>query len=217
MPQISVAASAAPRPRRAVSAAPNVRPTRSAPAAAARRVRPVPSRAASEAARTAAADGARQALHAFDARRPRWRSARSCSNDSSICRAKASSSIGDVELPVAEPALDVQIARADARPAAVGHRRLGVHHRAVPLEDPDAGFEQRAIAGLREPLHDRQVRTAAGHQQPDVDAVGGRRDQRLDVRRRANEIRVGDPEPLAGQGRDELVEAEQAPPSTASC
>jgi hypothetical protein len=51
-----------------------------------------------------------------------------------------------IQLEVAEPARDVQVARADPRPPPVGYRRLGVHHRALPFKDPDARLQQRAVS-----------------------------------------------------------------------
>ena len=50
----------------------------------------------------------------------------------------------------------------------------------------------------------------ARHEQPDVDAIPGRRTQRLHVRRRPREIRVGQPQGAARQCRDQLVDPEEA-------
>ena len=114
----------------------------------------------------------------------------------------------NIEFPVAKPALDVQVARTDPCPLAVGDGGLGVDHRTVPFEDANSRFEQLAITRARHVLHYRQIGAAARHQQPHVDAVVCRGDERLHVRRGPDEIRVRDPEPLAGQRGDELIETE---------
>ena len=49
-----------------------------------------------------------------------------------------------------------------------------------------------------------------GTSMPNVHAIVGRRDERLHVRRRADEVRVGDPQPLPRDRRDELIQPEQA-------
>jgi hypothetical protein len=79
-----------------------------------------------------------------------------------------------------------------------------VQHGTVPLEDADAGLEQRAIAGARQPGEHRHV-AAAGDQQPDVDAVMRRRAQRLHIGRDADEVGISQPQRVAGHRRDHLV------------
>jgi hypothetical protein len=114
-----------------------------------------------------------------------------------------------VQLAVAEPARDVEVGRADARPAPVRHRGLGVDHGPVPLEHLDAALEQRAIARPRDGLHDPHVAAASGHQQAHVDAVLGGRAQRLHVGARARVIGIREPEPPSRERGHELVETEQ--------
>ena len=113
-----------------------------------------------------------------------------------------------VELAVPEPAGDVEIGRSDAGPASVRHGGLRVQHRAVPFEHAHAGFEQRPVSRPREQPDDGNVR-GARHEQPDVDAIARRRAERLHVGRGAGKVRVRQPERVAGQRRDELIEAKQ--------
>ena len=115
-----------------------------------------------------------------------------------------------VELAVADPAREVEVGRAHAGPARVGHRRLRVQHGPVPLEDADSGFEQGSVAGPRDRLHEGDVAAPARHQQADVDTVARRRAERLHVGARARVVGVGQPEGLAGEGRDQGVEPEEA-------
>jgi hypothetical protein len=115
----------------------------------------------------------------------------------------------DVEFEVAKPARDVQIGRADTRPAAVGDGGLRVQHRAVPFEYADTRFEQRPVARARQCVEQRQI-ARAGNQQPDVHAVEGCRAQRLHVRSEADEVGVGQPQSLPRHRRDQLVEAVKA-------
>ena len=115
----------------------------------------------------------------------------------------------DVELAIADPARDVQVRRSDARPAAVGDRRLRMQHGPVPLEHADAALEQRPVPGTG----DRPQRGNVGrpwHEQSHVHAVGRRRPQRLHVGRRACVIRVGEPQRFLRHRRDELIHAQQA-------
>ena len=114
-----------------------------------------------------------------------------------------------VELAIAEPARDVQVGRADTRPARVGHCGLRMQHCSVPLEHAHARFDQRTVARARKWLHEHHV-GRVGHQQSHVDAVLGRRAQALDVRGRSGVVRVGQPQPLSCKRGDQLVEAEHA-------
>ena len=134
----------------------------------------------------------------------------------SIARPNASSST-----TTSSSQLPIQLARfrlvePDARPAPVGHRGLGVEHGAVPLEDADAGLQQRAVAGARDGLHQREVAAAPGHEQPHVDAVPRRRAQRLHVAGRAREVGVGEPQRAAGERGHQRVEPVEAGGARAS-
>jgi hypothetical protein len=51
-----------------------------------------------------------------------------------------------VQLAVADPPRYVQVPGTHTRPASIGHGRLRVKHRAVPLEGAHAGFEKGTIA-----------------------------------------------------------------------
>ena len=129
-----------------------------------------------------------------------------------MASAKPASSIDDVELPVGRPAREVEIGGADARPAPVRHGGLGVQHRAVPLEDADAGLEQRAVARAHDRLQRRHV-ARAGHEQAHVHAVPRRLAQRLHIGRGGDEIGVGEPELALRRRGDELVD----PVGAAAC
>ena len=84
-----------------------------------------------------------------------------------------------------------------------------MHHAAVPFEHAHAGFEQRPVTGLRYRSHDRQI-AGTRHQQAHVDAVARRCDQRLHVRRDADEVRIGQPQRTLRHRSDQLIEAEDA-------
>ena len=114
-----------------------------------------------------------------------------------------------VELAVAEPARDVEVARADPRPPPVRHGGLGVQHGAVPLEDAHARLQQRAITGSRERSEQGDVGSAR-HEEPHVHAVPRGGAERLHVGRRAGIVGVRQPQALASQRRDELIQAKQA-------
>ena len=162
--------------RRGESAAPSALPSRSAPAAA----------------RPGAAD--RRRACAEPRRRPRrahagalaqhdLRGARQVLEVLLLHRAREGFVLDhDVQLAVADPARDVQVGRAHARPAAVGDRGLRVHHRPVPLEDAHAGLEQRrGSRRARAACTTRMSLPRPGHEQAHVDAVLRRRAQRLHV------------------------------------
>ena len=119
----------------------------------------------------------------------------------------------DVELTVAHPAGDVEIRRADARPSSVRDGRLGVQHRAVPLEDPHAGLEERPIARAREGSQDRNVRRAR-NEQPDVHAVPRGRSQRLHVQRRARRNMRRSSTTCGGPSPQRADRRETCPPCT---
>ena len=70
--------------------------------------------------------------------------------------------------------------------------------------------EQRPVSRARERPEDGNV-GAAWHEQADVDAVEGRRTQRLHVGRQAGEIGIAEPERVARGGRDQLVHPQQPP------
>ncbi len=110
-----------------------------------------------------------------------------------------------VELAVAQPARDVQVRRPDPRPVPVDHRGLGVEHRAVPLVDAHPRLEQRAITGARQGPQDGDVGRPR-QQQPHVDALERRGPQGLRVAGGPRVVGVGQPDALAGQGGDELIE-----------
>ena len=113
---------------------------------------------------------------------------------------------GDVDFAIAQPARDVEIARADARPVRIGDRGLRVQHRAVPFEYLHAGFEQWTIAGARH-LRDESQIARSRHEQPHVDAVARCRAQRLHVGRNADEVGIGEPQGFARHRSDEEIRA----------
>jgi hypothetical protein len=47
---------------------------------------------------------------------------------------------GDIQFVVADPAGQIEVAGADAGPAAIGHGGLGVNHGAIPLKYAYAGL-----------------------------------------------------------------------------
>jgi hypothetical protein len=89
----------------------------------------------------------------------------------------------------------------------VRHGGLGVHHRAVPFEDADAGIEERAIQRPRD-RHGPSDVAALGQQQADVHTIERRMLQRRDVRTVRHEVRIGDPQPAARHRGDEQVRAQ---------
>ena len=112
----------------------------------------------------------------------------------------------DVQLPVADPRLEIEIRRAHPCPSPIRDRGLGVEHRAVPFVDAHAALEERAVPRPREAAQDPDV-ARAGHQHAHIHAVARRRAERLHVRGRADEVGIGEPEGVPGRGRDELVQA----------
>jgi len=81
-----------------------------------------------------------------------------------------------------------------------------VHHGPVPFEHPDARFQQRAVSGPRDGLHDADIRTLSGNQKADVHTIESRRPQGLDVGRGPGKIGIGKPQSLIGQGRNQGVQ-----------
>ena len=118
----------------------------------------------------------------------------------------------EVELVVREQARHVQVARADAGPAAIHQHRLRVDHRTLVLEHAHAGAEQVAIADPREIAQDGEV-TRAGHEQPHVHAAPRRVDQTGVQRRGRDQVGVGDPQPLGGARGEQLHGAVYAGPA----
>ena len=82
---------------------------------------------------------------------------------------------------------------------------LRMQHRAVPFEHPHARLQQRPIPCARQRRQRRNV-ARPRNQQPDVDTVARRRSERLDVRRGADEVRVGQPQMPARERRDREIE-----------
>src|SRR5690606_3062907 len=72
-----------------------------------------------------------------------------------------------IELVVAEPARNVEVRGTYACPRAICHRRLGVHHGTLPLEDAHARLQERPIAGPGQRAKEGDV-TATRNQQANV-------------------------------------------------
>src|SRR5204863_319196 len=66
----------------------------------------------------------------------------------------------EIQLVVPEQARDVEITRPDARPAVIDQQRLGMQHRALPLEDAGTRTQQIAIADPRGVTQDGEVARA---------------------------------------------------------
>ena len=134
---------------------------------------------------------------------------RSRSNIACICGAELLVLDRDVELPVAEPARDVEVR--SSRRAPTCRRRLRSWRGPSTRSTRRCGRRRRAARGSRSGSS-RRRRT---RRRCRARACGRRRrprggDQRADVRRHADEVRVGDPQRFARHRRDQLIELEHA-------
>ncbi len=104
---------------------------------------------------------------------------------------------GNIHLQIGAERACVHVECADRTPVPVDHRRLGVQHVPLPLEDTHAVTHQTAphgAAGVSNDLHVAHAR----HQHADVGAAPRRALERADDHAIRNEIRVGNPDAALG-------------------
>ena len=118
----------------------------------------------------------------------------------------------EIQLVVPEQARDVEITRPDARPAVIDQQRLGMQHRALPLEDAGTRTQQIAVADPRGIPQDGEV-ARAGDEQAHVHPGPCGVDQAGVQRRRGDQIRVGDPQTVRRARGQELDSAVHARPA----
>ena len=127
----------------------------------------------------------------------------------SIASAKALSSIAtsSSQLPIQLAMLRLVEPTRAQRPSATAVLAwsIGPFHSKIA----HARLQQRAVAGAGQRLGDRDV-ADAGDQQADIDAVAGGFAQGLDIGGGADEIGVGEPQPVLDAGGDQQVQAVDA-------